>query len=96
MLALVLLCVWSLLHSLFMRGRFVPGAPLSAAFSRRTHWWLAAVIAGSLALVAVCVIHGEFWNVVPAALWLYFYLSLLAGRNAAWLACDMSAGPRKR
>lgn len=80
---LALLLAWTTVHMLFLRERFQPGAALVIALSRRANLWLLFISAVTVAVCAMAMGLGQYYYAIPAGLWLYFYLSLAAGRRAA-------------
>jgi hypothetical protein len=77
---LLALAAWAGLHIAAMRGPFVPGVPLTR-IRPKSAWWLASLSLVTLLSLALAIAGGAFWYVVPGALWLYYYLSLMAGRS---------------
>jgi len=78
----VLLLVWSLAHLTFLRGSYEPAAPLVIALSLKSNWWLLLMSAVTASVVLVWACSGQYWYALPGLCWLYFYLSLAAGRRA--------------
>jgi len=81
----VVLLVWAGAHLAFMR-RSYQSVPLALAVSGQSNWWLLAISAITLLLVALCVSVGQYWYAIPGCIWLYFYMSLAAGRRASHVA----------
>lgn len=78
----IVLLVWAAAHLAFMR-RGYQSAPLALAVSRQSNWWLLTISAITFLLVALCASVGQYWYAVPGCIWLYFYMSLAAGRRAS-------------
>lgn len=82
---LILLLIWGALNSIGLRGDFKTGVPVSSlSFRQINYWYLIISILTSIILILV-IIDGYFWMVVPGFLWLYFYISLLLGRQVSKL-----------
>ena len=79
---LFLLLAWAAIHMLFLLGRYQPSAPLALAYSRDASLWLLFVSAVTVAACAIALALGQYYYAVPAALWVYLYLCLAAGRRA--------------
>jgi hypothetical protein len=79
-----LLLIWSLAHLAFLRSAFSTSAPLALAISRRANPWLLFVSAATTSMIVWSAVEGAYWYVIACLLWLYFFLSLAAGRRAAY------------
>lgn len=77
----VFLCVWSALHLTYLKFGYTK-APLRTAITHRKDSWLLLVSAITVALVVYAMALGVYWYALPGLLWLYFYLSLAAGKPA--------------
>jgi|SRR6266853_568547 len=75
--------VWALAHLLFLRGTYTGGTPIAQGVSRKGNWYLLAVAALTALLICLTSVFGQYYYALPSVLWLYFYLSLAAGRIAA-------------
>ncbi len=76
---LILLLVWSGAHVVFLRANYQP-APLILAGSRDANWWLLTLTVITVLFAAFCASFGQYWYAIPAVVWVYFYMSLAAGR----------------
>jgi hypothetical protein len=89
---LVALLAWAGAHlGLFSRD-YRPGAPLRLALSLRANRWLLIIAAITFVLVVMSAVLGQYLDAIPGILWLYFYLSLAAGRISP-LASNSSFKP---
>jgi hypothetical protein len=64
-------------------GKYAPSAPISNMGIRNINWWYGILSLLTALITLLCVCDGFFWLVLPGLLWLYFYLSVMAGRKAA-------------
>ena len=76
---LIVLLAWSLAHLGFLRGVYQPATPLSPV-SLKSNGWLLFITAITAIIFLFNVAAGAYWYAIPGAFWLYFYLSLSAGR----------------
>lgn len=85
----VVLLIWAGVHLAFLRSSYQPSS-LLLAVSRQSNWWLLAIAAMTVLLVALCASFGQYWYAIPGCVWLYFYISLAAARRASYAAkpCD--------
>lgn len=77
----LVLLIWALSHALFLRGRYEPGRVILRRDVLKSNYWLCAVTALSLALLVADLYAGHFLMIIPGCLWMYYYLSLAAGRT---------------
>lgn len=71
---LVILLAWSLLHLVLLRD---PSArSLSSVASRKFNSWLALISIVTGLIMLISAYYGQYWYAVPAALWVYYYLSI--------------------
>lgn len=77
---LLFLIVWAIGHFLFLRGQFECGKPIFRLDVLKSNYWLSFIAFISLLLLLDCVARGSFMMIIPGILWIYFYLSLAAGR----------------
>ena len=68
---------WALLYCLFLLGRFSSHVDIFTVPLKKWNIWLVLVIVLSGILVAWSAIDGY---VLPGTIWIYFYLSINAGR----------------
>lgn len=73
--------IWSLSHALFLRGRFETGKKIFRLEVIKSNYWLMGATAFSLVLMASDLYAGHFMMIVPSCVWIYYYLSLAAGRT---------------
>jgi hypothetical protein len=74
--------VWSLLHLFFLVGGYTK-SNLRNAISKKTNLYLLLLSGVTALLVGSAVALGQYWYAIPGGLWLYYYLSLAAGRRRA-------------
>jgi hypothetical protein len=74
------LLMWAIAHMSLSRGCNQLGTPLARARLRWADTWLILVAGATLLMVISCLFFGQYWYAIPAMLWLYFYLSLMAIR----------------
>lgn len=78
----IALLVWSCAHFAFLSGiKKRANVRLSLAALRGGNKWLLFVAAVTALLVLLSVAEGEYYMAVPGALWLYYYVSILAVRS---------------
>ncbi len=77
---LLFLIIWAIGHFLFLRGQFECGKPIFRLDVLKSNCWLSFIAFISSLLLLDCVARGSFMMVIPGCLWIYFYLSLAAGR----------------
>jgi hypothetical protein len=81
---LVLLLAWASAHLLFLGGAYKDGAALKEALSRHANWYLLAISALTGLAVGFAAFSAQYYYALPGVAWLYFYLSLSAGRRSAY------------
>jgi hypothetical protein len=74
---------WAAINMVGLSGKFSSGASISNIGVRRLNWWYGILAIITSLITLLCVYDGFFWLVLPGLLWLYFYLSIMAGRKAA-------------
>ncbi|MFK5895118.1 MAG: hypothetical protein QM504_18040 [Pseudomonadota bacterium] len=74
---------WAAIHMLGMSGKFESGVTISNMGLNGLNLWFSFVAVITALIVSLCIYDGFFWFVTPGLLWLYFYLSILAGRKIA-------------
>ena len=72
---------WAVLHFLFLNDPFVTGCKIITGINYKRNIWLLFISTITAILFLYSIFMGDFWYVIPSALWLYFYLSLLRGRE---------------
>ncbi len=75
-----LAALWSCGHLLFLRGRFSTSQRLLTITSIKSNIWLSLITLASLGFVVEESYYGRFTIMIPGSLWIYFYLSLAAGK----------------
>lgn len=80
---LVVSIIWAVLNLLGLRGAFIAGAKFNDITLRQINWWYGFLILVTTPLILLCLYEGDFWLLASGLLWLYFYLSILAGRQQA-------------
>ncbi len=75
------LLIWALSHALFLRGNYVPGQKIWRLEVAKSNYWLMATTIFSIVLMASDLYAGQFLMIVPSCIWMYYYLSLAAGRR---------------
>ncbi|HIP47677.1 MAG TPA: hypothetical protein EYG92_01745 [Lutibacter sp.] len=74
---------WAAVNMLGMNGKFNAGVSISNMGYHNINWWYAILAFVTTLITSLCIYDGFFWLVLPGVLWLYFYLSIMAGRKAA-------------
>lgn len=77
----ILLLIWSGLNMIGLRWGFETGVPFSNFKFKKINYWYLVISILTLVIVFTVIIEGTFWMIIPGCLWLYFYLSLLLGRQ---------------
>lgn len=90
---LVVLTAWAGFHALLVERR--EQSPFRLTL-RNSNWWLAVLVATTVVILATSVAVGDFWQIIPAALWIIFYLSIWISRSEVRRhharACRLPAG----
>ena len=73
---------WSILHLSFLIGGYTAGIPLIGGISKRSNPWLLLMLASIFLLLLLNVFSGTYWLSASGLVWLYYYLSLAAGRGS--------------
>jgi len=81
---------WAIVHSFFTPS--TQGQFQRLKFSV-VNCWLALLISVTLAFLLIVVGDGYFWQVIPCALWIAFYLSIWIKRSETLGAVDTHSGP---
>jgi hypothetical protein len=79
----VALFFWAFVHLGFLRSEPNARVPLALAFSRQANLWLKILSTLAVGVIGISIWHGCYWYFLSGLLWLYFYLSLAARREAA-------------
>jgi hypothetical protein len=74
---------WSALNLLALSGNFSTGVTIDLIGFKSSNYFYLLLILVTLLVLLLCIVDGFFWLVIPGMLWVYFYLSLWAGRKAA-------------
>lgn len=72
---------WAIIHSLFVSGKFECGKTVFKLGVLKSNYWLSFITVISLLFLLASIVYGSFTMVIPGCLWIYFYLSLAAGRT---------------
>ena len=75
--------VWAIINLCGMCGNFKVGAHLFDLGLSGVNYWYVTLVAITAFIVLLAIVYGFFWFVIPGFLWLYFYLSIAAGRYSA-------------
>lgn len=76
-----ILAVWAFAHLAFLRPTLPAVRKLDNIKWTVSSVWLALLSTVTLLVFALSAFAGDFWMLVPCALWLYYYLSLLKTKN---------------
>ncbi len=79
---LVILLGWVGVHLALLRRGYLGGVSLIKVFHLRS-WWFISISGITGVLTILLAAEGAYMYVVPGALWVYFYISLAAGREGA-------------
>jgi hypothetical protein len=79
----VIFIAWAALNLLALSGSFTSGAAIDLSDFRGSNYFYLLLILATILVLLLCIVDGFFWLVIPGMLWLYFYMSLWAGRKAA-------------
>lgn len=75
------LLFWALLHLLFVRGTYTPTAKVLDVFKYpKRNIWLSFISAITLFILLFEISMGQFSMILPAGIWLYYYLSISSVR----------------
>jgi len=80
---LIFLLIWGGLNLIGLRGGFKTGVPVSSLRFRQINYWYLIISILTSIIIILMIIDGYFWMIVPGFLWLYFYISILLGRQAS-------------
>ena len=80
----LILILWVFIHSIFMTSKYSNLDKISYAVSKSINPWLAFVSIATLLVIILYAYSGSALHVTAGFVWLYFYLSLAAGRIAAF------------
>jgi hypothetical protein len=78
---LMVLLAWAGINSLGLAGKFQSGGTIFPIKTNGINYWYAFFSAITTIIIGLTIATGYFWQIIPGLLWLYFYLSLLSGRN---------------
>lgn len=70
--------IWAFLHLLLLGDVPTQPIPLRLAWSRQSNKWLLMLIISTTFILLCSLVSGAYWFAAPAALWLYFYVSVAA------------------
>jgi hypothetical protein len=79
---LIILFFWAAFNMIGL-GKYAPSASISNMGIHNINWWYGILSLLTALITLLCIYDGFFWLVFPGLLWLYFYLSVMAGRKAA-------------
>ncbi len=77
---LLITLLWAGINSLGMFGSFNTGVPLGFKSSHLINLIYLSQFLCVAFFAIVCLFEGFFWMILPSTLWMYFFLSLKAGR----------------
>lgn len=86
------LLIWAAAHCLLVRrsGSFAWHLTL-----RHANWWLALLILATALILVVSAALGDFWQIIPAALWIAFYFSIWISRSKEEPNSERSDSPER-
>ena len=71
---------WAAINLLAMNGKFKAGTAISFCQIKGTNYFYLILLVVTALITLLCAIEAYFWMVLPGLFWLYFYVSLWAGR----------------
>lgn len=74
----IFLSLWAGVHSLLVANKKSAAWRLTL---RDSNWWLAFLISVTCIILVVSAATGDFWQVLPSALWMGFYFSIWISRS---------------
>lgn len=89
---LVTLVGWASVHALLVERREAGSFRLTL---RNSNWWLAFLVAITGLILVSSLAVGDFWQTIPAALWIAIYLSIWISRSQEKLIQPMQTTPAR-
>ena len=80
-LLFLLSLLWVALNLLGISGKFTVNALILPINFRKSNLYFIAISGITSLFFLIVLIFGSFWQVLPCFLWIYFYLSILSGKN---------------
>lgn len=78
----LILFFWVLAHSTLMLSGYRNSSYLSSVFNKSINKWLGFVSSCTIIVIGLYLYYGSALHIITGMVWLYFYLSLAAGRIA--------------
>lgn len=74
----IALLLWAGAHSLLVEEK---DSAVWRLTLRHSNWWLAFLVSATGIILVISAAVGDFWQVIPAALWIGFYFSIWISRS---------------
>ncbi len=80
---LLIFIVWAIVNYSGTSGRFRTGVNIVPIKFDYLDYWYAIVLGIAIIIEIIIIGSGQFWQVTSGFLWIYFYLSIMLGRQKA-------------
>ncbi|MDR2036973.1 MAG: hypothetical protein LBQ60_03525 [Bacteroidales bacterium] len=80
---LIILSGWVALNLIGIRGDFKTNVLIFPFRFNHLNYWYVIILLLTIMMTLSVIFYGDFWQVFPGFLWIYFYTSILLGRRQA-------------
>lgn len=74
---------WLALNSLGMKRAFKTKVSIFPFKTDNLNYWYLIILLLTVLLTILMIVAGDFWQVLAGFVWMYFYISILAGKRMA-------------
>ena len=82
-LILFIFLIWTGIILIWIKSPFISGVALLPLNLRNSDKFLLIVLLLTIILLLYILVTGYFWMIIPCAFWMYFYMSIIQGKNQA-------------
>ena len=80
---LFIFLIWTGIILIWIKSPFISGVALLPLNLRRSDKFLLIVLFLTILILVYLLVIGSFWMIMPCASWIYFYMSIIQGKNQA-------------
>ena len=80
---LFIFLIWTGIILIWIKSPFISGVALLPLNLRKSDKFLLIVLFLTILILVYLLVIGSFWMIMPCASWIYFYMSIIQGKNQA-------------
>ena len=80
---LFIFLIWTGIILIWIKSPFISGVALLPLNLRKADKFLLIVLFLTILILVYLLVIGSFWMIMPCASWIYFYMSIIQGKNQA-------------